>query len=69
MDPGHGLMEASGPALLAGLMENLIINNVGGIEDKLETNYRNAGSGLWNDVYDLYEIDSGHLHFCQYQAG
>ena len=42
-------------------------NNVGGVEDKLETNYGNGGSGLWNDIYDLYESDSGH--FCQYQAG
>ena len=38
-------------------------NNLGGVEDKLETNY--GGSGLWNDIYDWIELG----HICQYQAG
>ena len=38
-------------------------NNLGGVEDKLETNY--GGPGLWNDIYDWIELG----YICQYQAG
>ena len=45
-------------------------NNLGGIEDKLETNY-NWMIGFWNDITDTWNDDYNWVelgHICQYQA-